>query len=271
VTRQAFTAWLLGTPLAAYAGLLAALYASQRSMVFQPDGVRPDIADAAVPGLRAVQIMTADGLPLLAWHRPAPVGQPTLAYFHGNGGSIADRIPRIRRFAAAGWGLLFLDYRGFGGNPGAPSEQGFYADARGAMAFLRAAGAGPIVVYGESVGTGVAVRIASQQPVAALLLESPYTSVAAIAQERFWFVPVRWLSRDPFDLLPLMRDVHAPVLIMQGARDGIVPPAMGRAVFAAAHEPKQFWSAPEGDHFDLMDHGAAEAAVMFVKQHVPGA
>ena len=268
--RRALLTGLLALPLLAYAGVVATLYASQRSLEFEPDDIRPDIADAAVPGLRAVWITTADGLRLLAWYRPALPGQPVLAYFHGNGGSIADRIPRLRRFAQTGWGLLFLDYRGFGGNPGSPSEQGFYSDARGAMAFLRAAGPAPLVVYGESVGTGVAARIASEQPVAALVLESPYTSVAEIAQERFWYVPVRWLSRDPFELLPLMRDVHAPVLVMQGGRDDIVPPAMGQAVFAAAHEPKQFWAAPDVDHYDLMDHGAAEVTIRFVQQHVPG-
>lgn len=224
-----------------------------------------------MPGLRAVQVATPDGLQLLAWYRPAPSGRPVLAYFHGNGGSLADRIPRIRQFAETDWGLLFVEYRGYGGNPGAPSEAGFTADARGAMAFLRANDPAPVVVYGESVGTGVAARVATEQPVAALLLESPYTSVAAIAQQLYWYAPVRLLMRDPFDLLPLMANVHAPVLVLQGAKDDLVPPAMGRTVFAAAHEPKQLWTAPDGGHYDLMNFGAAEIAIRFVRKHVPGA
>jgi len=271
VGRKVLWRALIAVLLVVYAGGLAALYVFQRSLVFQPDDARPAVAAADVPGLRAVRITTADGLRLLAWYRPAIEGRPVLVYFHGNGGSLADRMPRIRRFAQTGWGLLFLEYRGYGGNPGQPSEAGLDADARGAMAFLRQQGPAPTVLYGESLGTGVAARIASEQPVAALLLESPYTSIIAIAQERYWFMPVGLLMRDPFELQPLMAGIHAPVLVMQGGRDDVVPPAMGRAVFAAAHEPKQLWTAPGGTHADLMAFGAAEAAIRFVRTYVPAA
>ena len=271
VGRKILWRALIALPLLIYAGGLITLYVFQRSLVFQPDYAHPAVVAAEVPGLRAVRITTADGLRLLAWYRPATEGRPVLAYFHGNGGSLADRIPRIRRFAQTGWGLLFVEYRGYGGNTGRPSEAGLDADARGAMAFLRQQGPAPVVLYGESLGTGIAARIASEQPVAALLLESPYTSIVAIAHERYWFMPVGLLARDPFELLPLMAGILAPVLVMQGGRDDVVPPAMGRAVFAAAHEPKQLWTAPEGNHADLMAFGAAEAAIRFVRTYVPAA
>jgi len=136
------------------------------------------------------------------------------------------------------------------------------------MAWLAAQGvpAGRVVLYGESIGSGVAVRMAAEQPVAALVLKSPYTSVAAIAQARMWWAPVRWLIRDPFDAMRAMPAVVAPVLMLQGGRDQVVPPAMGRAMLDAAHEPKRLWTAAEAGHENLMAFGAAEVVAGFVAE-----
>ncbi len=259
---------LLAAAALLYLACAAILYAAQRRMLFVPDTARPVLAGAGAPGLREVTLQTADGLALLAWYLPPPEGRPILVYFHGNAGSLGNRGPRIRRFAAAGWGVLMTEYRGYGGNPGTPSEAGFALDARAAIAFLDAQ-PGPRpqrLVYGESIGTGVAVRVASETPIDALILESPYTSIADIARRRFRIFPVDLLLRDPFDSLSRIGQVQAPILILQGLRDGIVPPDLGQALYRAAPDPKQLWQAPEAGHNDLMQHGAAEATIDFVRR-----
>ena len=255
-----------------YCAVAGLLYAGQRKLLFQPNTSRPDLAQAEVPGLRSIEV-AADGLTLLAWYKPAQDGKPTLLYLHGNGGNLDNRIPRVRRFAETGWGLLFLEYRGYGGNPGAPSEAGLAADAAGALDFLRAQGIGSerVVLYGESLGTGLAVRLATGRNFAAMVLESPYTSIAAIAEAMYPFLPVDLLIRDRFDLLSRIGQVHTPLLVLQGGQDQVVPPRMSSQVFAAANQPKQLWTAPQAGHEDLMRFGAFDAVLEFVGGAVPDA
>ena len=272
--RWAGLAVLVGAAL--YVTVAAVIYAGQRGILFVPDTARPRAADAGVAGLREIELVTADGLRLLAWYVPPPPGGATVAYFHGNGGNIGDRAFRLRRFVADGLGMLLLEYRGYGGNPGQPSEEGFALDAQAALAFLAAQGvpAGKLVMYGESIGTGVALRAAVAQPpgataLAALILESPYTSITDIARARFWFLPVDLLVRDTFDNLGRIGRLRAPLLVLQGARDVVVPPAQGQAVFRAAPEPKEIWVAPEAGHENLMQYGAEAVITDFIRRHVP--
>jgi fermentation-respiration switch protein FrsA (DUF1100 family) len=196
-----------------------------------------------------------------------------LLYFHGNGGHIGYRRYRLSRFAAAGYGILIPEYRGYGGNEGRPSESAFFADSDVAMAFLEKEGLSPdrIVVYGESLGTGVATRVASEHQVAALVLEAPYTSITAMAGTQFPYLPVSLMLKDRFDSLSRIAKVRAPILVMQGGRDQVVPPVLGRELFAAAPEPKEFWSTPDGGHDDLFDFGADAAAIDFIERRVLGA
>ncbi len=257
------------------AGVLACLYGliitviflMQRRILFLPDSTAPDLARAGVAGVRAITVTTTDGLSLLAWYMPPvrPDG-PVVLYLHGNAGHIGHRAYRLGPFHRLGWGALLLEYRGYGGNAGRPSEAGLLTDARAGLSALVAMGFPPsqILLWGESLGTGLAVRLAVEQPVRALLLEAPFTSITRIAQSRFPFVPVRWLLLDRFDSLRIIGGVRAPVLVMHGARDRIVPIAMGRAIYAAAPEPKELWIAPHFGHVDLIEGGATEAAAHFV-------
>ncbi len=263
---------LLLVAVVAYCAILGALYAKQDSLIFQPDGMAPDAAEAGVPGLRSIRVRTADGLDLAAWFRPPPPGRPTLLYFHGNGGSLGGRAGRARRFAGLGWGLLMLEYRGYGGNPGTPSQDGFAVDAQAALATLAGLNvpSDRVVLYGESLGTGVAVRLASERPVAAVVLDSPYTSIGDVAQRRFPWLPARLLVRNGFAILPRITGVHAPLLVMQGALDSNIPPDMGRAVFDAAREPKEFWVSAAGGHEDVLESGGEAVMAKFVARHVPG-
>lgn len=245
-------------------GLLALM---QRRLLYVPDRVRPDIAVTGVGSAETVTVRTADGLDLTAWWAPpAAAADPVVLYLHGNGGTVGNRAHRFAQLHRFGWGVLMPDYRGFGGNPGKPAETGLSEDASAAYATLAARGivAGRIVLWGESLGTGIAVRLAAREPVGAVVLESPFTSVAAIARARYWWAPVDWLMLDRFDLIGRIRQVRAPLLVLTGGRDDVVPPAMGRAVFAAANEPKQFWFAPEADHNNLGEAGAFDIVRAFV-------
>jgi fermentation-respiration switch protein FrsA (DUF1100 family) len=167
-------------------------------------------------------------------------------------------------------GILMPEYRGYGGNPGEPSEDGFVRDAEAALTFLKREGLAPdrIIVYGESIGSGVATRVASERPVTAVVLESPFTSLTAMAARHYPWLPVGRLLQDRFDSASRIGRVRAPLLVLQGGRDTIVPPEMGRALFEAASEPKELWSAPEADHNDLYAFGAGAAVLAFLRRHV---
>ena len=259
--------------LGLYLGIAGLLYAYQRDFLYFPDVRRPVATPANIPTFKEVDLVTADGLRLLAWYVPAPEGRPVLLYFHGNGGHVGYRWDRLAQFAASGYGVLMPEYRGYGGNEGQPSEARFFGDADVAMAFLEKENIPPdrIVVYGASLGTGVATRVASEYRVAALVLEAPFTSITAMAATQFPFLPVSLMLEDRFDSLSRIARVRAPILIMQGERDQVVPPLLGQELFAAAPEPKEFWSSPDGGHDDLFRFGADEAVLDFLQRRVPAA
>jgi fermentation-respiration switch protein FrsA (DUF1100 family) len=261
---------LLCVPLALYIGIVVKLYAAQDRILFQPARGPMNVADAGVPGLAAVTLHTADGLDLTAWYKAGAAGRPVIVYFHGNSGDLDDRAGRLRLFDSFGWGELFVEYRGYGPNPGVPSQDGFNQDALAAYGFLQSAQVPPqtIVLYGESLGTGVAVRLATERPVGAVVLDSPYVSIAAVAQARFWFLPVALLIKNPFTLRARITGIHAPLLVMQGALDHVVPPAQGVAVYEAALPPKAFWSGPGTYHYNVLESGGAAVLRDFVRKYV---
>jgi len=200
---------------------------------------------------------------------PANDTQPVVLYLHGNAGHIGNRAVRMEALNRFGWGVLLLEYRGFGGNPGVVGEDGLNTDALAGYAAIRAMGvaANRLLLWGESLGTGVAVRLATEVDVGAVMLEAPYTSIMAIGQKRFPFVPVSWLLRDRFDLIGRIAMMRAPVLVMAGGQDNIVPPAMSRAVFAGARGKKVFWLAQDAGHNDLVAAGALDAARAFIAKY----
>jgi fermentation-respiration switch protein FrsA (DUF1100 family) len=259
---------LLRAALVGYALVVAVLYLVQRRLLYFPDTRRPALGDLAPIGVREVTLRTEDGLSLLSWYLPSPDHAPVIVYFHGNGGYIGHRRERLQQFAAAGFGVLMAEYRGYGGNPGSPSETGLMADARAALALLDAQRIAPDrrVVYGESLGCGVAVQLAADHPIAALILESPYTSIADVAQYHYPFVPVRWLLHDRFDALSRIGAITAPSLFLQADRDPVIPARFGRALYAAAQEPKHLWSVASGGHEDVGRLGGIAAAVAFVRK-----
>jgi fermentation-respiration switch protein FrsA (DUF1100 family) len=253
-----------------YTGILALLYARQRSIVFRPDVTRADLAVAGLSEqMTEVEIATADGLILHSWWAPAirPDGR-VIVYFHGNAGHRGGRADRIRDYLANGYGVLLVGYRGYGGNPGLLSEAGFYADARANLAFLAAQKVRPdqIVLFGESLGTAVAVQMALEQPALALVLEAPLASVLHSARARYPLFAFGPLIKDKFDSLSKISRVKLPLLIVHGERDRTTAVRFGRMLLAAANTPKQAVFLPEAGHTDLIDHGLAKLTMEFVEK-----
>ena len=184
---------------------------------------------------------------------------PSFSIFTATAISSPASSSRFRDIIADGTGVVALSYRGYAGSSGQPSEQGLLRDAAAAYAFTTARySADRIVVWGFSLGSGVAVALAAEQPVGKVILEAPYTSIAEVAASAFPIFPVRLVMRDPFHSDQRIARVKAPLLFMHGARDRTIPIAFGERLFALAHEPKQFVRFPEGGHNDLDDFGATE-------------
>jgi fermentation-respiration switch protein FrsA (DUF1100 family) len=267
--------WIWGgiaAGVGAYGLLLGGTFAGQRKLLYFPSSVRPAPAESGVGEMAEVALITADGLSLLAWHRPpADAAKPTLVYFHGNAGHIGMRAEKVRPYLDAGLGVLLTTWRGYSGNPGNPTEDGLYHDGRAALAFLEAVGVARerTVLYGESLGTGVAVHLARESAPAAVVLEAPYSSIADVAQARFPVLPVKSLVIDRFDSKAKIAEVAAPVLVVHGTRDWTIPVRFGEKLFHAASEPKKMQIYPDAGHNDLYDHGMAALVLDFLNAHEP--
>lgn len=263
---------LISLVVAGYLAVVGGIYVFQRNMLYVPSGTTPSPLASGVPEMDVVKLTTADGLELSSWYRPAGGDRPTIVYFHGNAGHIGNRGTRVRPYLDAGWGILLVSYRGYGGNPGSPDEEGLYRDGRAAMAFLAAAEVPPerTVIYGESLGTGVAVHIAAEQarasrPVGALVLEAPLSSATDVAAYHYPWAPVRWLMKDRFDSKAKIAAVATPVFIYHGERDTVVPIRFGRALFDAALDPKESLWIPDAGHSGL---DADQAVIDFLDRRV---
>lgn len=263
----------LWVALGVYAFVVAAMFLAQRSLIYPAAHIQPQLAAHGLPELRAVETEPAPGLTITHWYHPPAGGavdpiEPLIVFFHGNGSDLGSSVEKMRPFIQAGMGLLAVGYRGYSGNPGKPSEAGLSADARAALDWAAAQGytRERLVYFGESLGTCVAVKMASERPPSALVLEAPPSSIADVAAAHYWYLPVRPLIRDPWDSLARIAKVGAPLLVMHGENDRVVPIKFGRKLFAAAAEPKQaIWHA-EALHTDILHYpGIVEDVLEFIR------
>jgi uncharacterized protein len=209
-----------------YLGLGAALYAKQRNILFRPSSERVAPADAGLTAAKEVVVSPQGAQKVLAWFvPPADAAQPVFLYLHGNAANLARRAGRFQYLTRDGAGLLAVSWRGYGGSEGSPSEAAFREDAAHALAYLKAAGIAPdrIVLFGESLGSGVAVMLAARTTVRALVLDSPYESIVSIAAARYWWLPVDWLMRDPFRADLAAPEVKSPTLAVACRNDWQTP------------------------------------------------
>jgi uncharacterized protein len=254
--------------------LLTGVWLLQRRLLYFPDTAVPPAA-SVLPGAQEITLRTEDGLALGAWHL-APTGADrgiTILVMPGNAGSRALRAPLARRLAAEGFAVLLLDYRGYGGNPGSPSEDGLITDARAARTYL----AGPsvpaqrLIYFGESLGAAVATRLATEQPPGGLVLRSPFTDLAAVGAQHYPLLPVRLLLRDRFPVTKLISQIQVPTAVVYGSADTIVPPEQSAAVVAAAGGPVRTVEVVGADHNDaaLLEGHELVAAVLDLARSLP--
>jgi uncharacterized protein len=259
--------WLLLAIVLGYVVVLALMYIFQRSLMYFPDPTRVAPAQAGLPRAEEVALESSDGEKLVAWY-VAPRGDKRLVlYFQGNAEGLPARVNRFTWLTADGTGLLAINYRGYGGSTGTPTEHGLIHDAEAAYAFARARIlAKRVVVFGESLGTGVAVALGASHDIGALILDAPFTSTIDVGAAAYPFVPVRWFMKDTFHSDQRIGRVAAPLLVLHGEADRVVPIRFGEALFALAREPKRFVRFPQGGHVNLDDYGAAKVIHEFLAE-----
>ncbi len=257
-----------------YLALMLALYGMQNSMIYRPSLERMEPSAAGFDGQEIV-LPTPDGERLIAWWRPALGDKPVVLYFHGNGGGLRNRAKRYTLLSAQGMGILALSYRGYSGSTGTPSQTHNFLDAERAYSWLVRQGVPPerIALYGESLGTGVAIHLATKQDIRALVLEAPYTSFAAIIRRRFpyYLFPIELLLRDPYRSDQRIGAVRAPVLIMHGVNDRVVPYRLGERLYDQIRPDvhKVLKTFRDGNHQNLYSLGAGEVARAFMADPTP--
>lgn len=263
-------AWLLAA-LIGYGAVVAAVFFLQRNLQYFPSRAAQNAERLTGDLMRTVGYRTADGLDLSAWYRPSSDGLPTLVRFHGNGGQHGDRARSMLPYMQRGYGVLLASYRGYGENPGSPTEEGLYADGRAALDWLETNGVRPgsIVLYGESLGSGVAVQMAAERAVAGLVLEAPFTSAVDVGQAAYRWLPVRLMMWDRFDNLAKIDEVSVPLLVVHGEVDRVIAIDFGRRLFDAANEPKSARFIPGAGHSDLDFNGIADTVLEFLST-LPG-
>jgi len=253
-----------------YISGLLAFYFIQRNFVYFPNPQRQDMAAYNATDMQVVKTRTEDGLELEGWYKPAKGDKPVIVLFHGNASHPGMSAWKVRPFVEEGYGALLPAYRGYAGNPGKPTEQGLYKDAKAFLSWLSDSQKVPqdkIILYGESLGTGVAVEMAASEfsGVKGVVLESPYTSFVDLAKKHYPLIPLhRLLVKDKYKSIEKIGRVKAPLYIISGRMDFVVPVTQGERLFAAAAEPKKMDVLPMAGHNDLYNYGAGQRVLHFL-------
>jgi uncharacterized protein len=252
--------------LVGYISIMVLMFVFQRQVIYQPNR-----QDAFMNGTYAPLsvLVTTSSAPLPQQHLWHPMGPKNkmVVLFHGNAGNVSDRLFKAKFLIDAGYGVTLAEYRGFGGNSGTPTERGLYADAQSVIETLIHQGVAieNMVLMGESLGTGVAVEMATRFPtIAGLILETPYTSLPDAGAAHYPWLPVHWLMRDKYESLKKIGQLTMPKFIIHGDADETVPFIQAQKLAKAAPQPVQFVVVPKGHHADLWDHGAGQAFVQFL-------
>jgi len=247
------------------------VYVAQRSLMYFPERLHTPPAMAGLPKAQEVALDTKDGERVIVWHVPPRGEKPVVLYFHGNGGALRNRVERFGALIADGNGLVALSYRGYGGSTGSPTEAGLIADAEAAYAFATARyPAERIVLWGESLGSGVAVALGAGHTAGRIVLEGSFTSAADVgAAHAYRFLPLRLLMKDQFRSDLRIAKVTAPLLFLHGGRDWVVPIALGERLYALANEPKQFVRFSDAGHEEVDMYGAQDTVRAFLAPPSP--
>ncbi len=236
--------------VAIYFFILISTYLFQRNLLYHPTE-NNYFGDQLTVSIDKVKIKTQDNIELMSWyHSKNLTDYKTILFLHGNAGSLENRIHKINHFKDMNVNFLLISWRGFSGNKGKPTEEGLYQDARSAVVWLKSKGISEnnIIIYGESLGTGVATEIAQNKNFGGIILESPFTSMIDAGKDKYPYLPVRLLLKDKYESDKKIKNIKSPILIMHGKVDNIVPFPMGRRMYELANEPKYFYFSEYDDH-----------------------
>jgi len=233
-----------------YFFILISTYIFQRNLLYHPKE-NNYFGDTLTVEIEKVKINTQDGIELLSWYHNKNLNSyKTILFLHGNAGSLENRIHKINHFKKMNVNFLLISWRGFSGNKGKPTEKGLYEDAKSAVSWLKSKGVNEnnIIIYGESLGTGVATEIAQNKNFAGIILESPFTSMVDAGKNKYPYLPVRLLLKDKYESNKKIKNIKSPILIMHGKVDNLVPFDMGKKMYELANEPKYYYFSEYDDH-----------------------
>lgn len=233
-----------------YAALIVLMFVLQRHIIYHPQQGMGQPADYGFVAAKQVEILTKDGERLIGWYAAPTTKSEIIVYFHGNAGHLGDRASKLRAFAESGYGVFSVSWRGYGNSTGSPSEAGLMEDARAAITWLKLSPEN-LILYGESLGSGVAVRMATEFDARLVMLEAAYISVQKRGQELYPWLPVKYLLRDNFDSLHFIDKIHAPLVMIHGDKDTIIPVAHGKTLFEKAVQPKKIYIYEGVGHTDF--------------------
>lgn len=239
-----------------YLSVLTYFFFDQRNLLYYPTHTYTPLAEAhANPAFQEISVTTQDGIPLKAWYAPAASKPCTVVFFHGNADSLQSAAHVADPYISAGYGFLLAEYRGYSGLPGSPTEAGLYNDARADVRGLLARGVEEkrIILFGHSLGTGVAVEMATEFHAGGVMLLAPFLSIPQAAQVHYPFLPAALLTLDRYDNEKKIGWVHMPLLIANGAQDQVIPPSEGIKLDSLANQPKEFREFPGRGHVDVLD------------------
>ena len=242
------------------------LFFFQRKIIFNTSGIPKKPEYYGLLDVKEVSVTTSDGLSLLSWYKKAKNNNPTLLYLHGNSFDIGERSYRIERYLKHDWGILLLAWRGYSGNKGKPTEKNLYEDAESALRWLKKnnqVDRKEIVLYGESLGTGVAVELGTRYVFKSIVLEAPFTSIYDIAKKRYKIYPTKFLVLDKFENLTKINNISSPLLVISGKKDEIVPHTHSKLLFDKANNPKESLFIDEAMHNNLYDFGIERTVINF--------
>ncbi len=252
-----------------YCIITICIYFIQRRLIYFPSQELMSPENLGLPDMQTITLRTEDGLILTSWYHSAKLNAPTLLFFHGNGGNIASRNSLVLPYIDAGFGVLLLEYRGYGGNPGKPTEYGLYRDAKAGYDYLITQGIDPscIILYGESLGSAVAVNLGRHEKAGAVVLQAPFTSLLDVAKIHYFYFPVSWLLKDKYESIKKIKDINVPIFIVHGTSDKIVPFKLGKKLYHQANEPKELFSFQGGTHNGLNPDSITEIIIQALKNY----
>ena len=251
--KKMYILYIFGLAVVIYLIIAFVLYNYQRSLLYHPSENNYS-GDKLTVSSDKIKIKTDDDVELLAWYHEKDIAKyKTILFLHGNAGSLENRIHKINHFRDIDINFLLISWRGFSGNAGEPSEEGLYKDAKSAIKWLINEGAieENIIIYGESLGTGVATEIAQHKNFAGIILESPFTSMVEAGKTKYPIFPIGLLLKDKYESFKKIKNIKSPILIMHGEADKLVPFWMGKQMYELANEPKYSYFTKEDDH--MMD------------------